>query len=137
MMSHRPVRALCSCHLPQELCAQGSESETIEVRQKEWAGKFPPTSIPLHGSARTLSARILPVVPTVVGKTEEGAWYQAPSCIIRCFRLSYYQSETGSWQLGKKVLATILEACPLVTSTDHLKYGLFCASQSSPGPPHT
>lgn len=40
----------------------------------------------------------------------------------------------GAWQLGKKVLATIFEAWPLVMSWFQRKYGLFATSHGSPTP---
>ncbi len=42
----------------------------------------------------------------------------------------------GVWQLGKKVLATILAVCARVMSANGLKYGRFCGSHGSNGPPH-
>jgi hypothetical protein len=42
----------------------------------------------------------------------------------------------GGLQPGKKVFATILDACPLVTLLFGLKYGLCWRSHGSPGPPH-
>src|SRR6188474_3431160 len=43
---------------------------------------------------------------------------------------------TGVSQPGKKVLAIILAVCALVTLAYGRKYGRFCPSQGSPGPPH-
>ena len=52
------------------------------------------------------------------------------SVVPRCHR-------PGVSQPGKKVLATILVVCPLVTYAPGLKYGLFPGGmQGSAGPPH-
>jgi hypothetical protein len=51
--------------------------------------------------------------------------------------LYYFAPREGAWQPGKKVLETIFEVCPLVTSAKGLKYGLFWPSHGSPGPPHS
>ena len=48
---------------------------------------------------------------------------------------TYYRN--GVWQSGKKVFATILLACPLVTLLNGRKYGLYSVSHGSPTPPQS
>jgi hypothetical protein len=43
----------------------------------------------------------------------------------------------GTWQLGKKVLDTILAVCPRVALLLGLKYGRLEPMHGSPAPPHS
>ena len=56
--------------------------------------------------------------------------YRLAEVVIESF------GESGGLQPGKKVLATIFDACPLVTPLFGLKYGRFSESHGSNGPPH-